>query len=645
MKFTDIYKNLEKKYNADIVIIQGLSTTYYAYGKKISNLVDELNLMQPVIDDKFAIKIASSKINQIEDHLKESNYQYIILELTTSTIDDEFRKDKYTVASTSIPESKGEIFDNRNASGNYPKRRRNTLEKVEAANIFEENTHKLPTEIIELNDEQKQTLRKINSWVDSNNRIAILTGRAGTGKTTLLKSVTNLLSKRKKSFQLLAPTGRASRILSKKSGQNSQTIHSEIYQFNIDKLNMKKDNDEQQQSFEEGDFSLDWGIKTSENLAQIYIIDEASMIGDREKPRGELNFGTGRLLNDLLFQTGIIDKKNTNTKILFVGDSMQLPPIKEENSVALDADYLLKKYRLDYYPEKFELTQVMRQAKNSLILSNAEILRDKISQKDYSPLKIKIDDNSVSRTTPKRSQNLGIENNDFSKRIVVSRSNAAAYGYNKSIRESRFGKNYTEDLMPDDQVIVTSNNPKYGCYNGDIYTIIEIIESETRPIKLSKSAKFRKNPEKIDLFFKTVVIRPIEFDDEKYNKKIIIIENLLNKPATFLSHEEIIASRVDWNNRIRDLNLDIEAKKRNLLEDEYINAVQIKYAYAITCHKAQGGEWENVTVYIEYLQHNDSYYRWLYTAISRSINKLSFINLQVDNTEYLGANESDEPKY
>ena len=645
MKFTDIYKNLEKKYNADIVIIQGLSTTYYAYGKKISNLVDELNLMQPVIDDKFAIKIASSKINQIEDHLKESNYQYIILELTTSTIDDEFRKDKYTVASTSIPESKGEIFDNRNASGNYPKRRRNTLEKVETANIFEENTHKLPTEIIELNDEQKQTLRKINSWVDSNNRIAILTGRAGTGKTTLLKSVTNLLSKRKKSFQLLAPTGRASRILSKKSGQNSQTIHSEIYQFNIDKLNMKKDNDEQQQSFEEGDFSLDWGIKTSENLAQIYIIDEASMIGDREKPRGELNFGTGRLLNDLLFQTGIIDKKNTNTKILFVGDSMQLPPIKEENSVALDADYLLKKYRLDYYPEKFELTQVMRQAKNSLILSNAEILRDKISQKDYSPLKIKIDDNSVSRTTPKRSQNLGIENNDFSKRIVVSRSNAAAYGYNKSIRESRFGKNYTEDLMPDDQVIVTSNNPKYGCYNGDIYTIIEIIESETRPIKLSKSAKFRKNPEKIDLFFKTVVIRPIEFDDEKYNKKIIIIENLLNKPATFLSHEEIIASRVDWNNRIRDLNLDIEAKKRNLLEDEYINAVQIKYAYAITCHKAQGGEWENVTVYIEYLQHNDSYYRWLYTAISRSINKLSFINLQVDNTEYLGANESDEPKY
>ena len=645
MKFTDIYKNLEKKYNADIIIIQGLSTTYYAYGKKISNLVDELNLMQPVIDDKFAIKIASSKINQIEDHLKEFNYQYIILELTTSTIDDEFRKDKYTVASTSIPESKGEIFDNRNASGNYPKRRRNTLEKVEDANIFEENTHKLPTEIIELNDEQKQTLRKINSWVDSNNRIAILTGRAGTGKTTLLKSVTNLLSKRKKSFQLLAPTGRASRILSKKSGQNSQTIHSEIYQFNIDKLNMKKDNDEQQQSFEEGDFSLDWGIKTSENLAQIYIIDEASMIGDREKPRGELNFGTGRLLNDLLFQTGIIDKKNTNTKILFVGDSMQLPPIKEENSVALDADYLLKKYRLDYYPEKFELTQVMRQAKNSLILSNAEILRDKISQKDYSPLKIKIDDNSVSRTTPKRSQNLGIENNDFSKRIVVSRSNAAAYGYNKSIRESRFGKNYTEDLMPDDQVIVTSNNPKYGCYNGDIYTIIEIIESETRPIKLSKSAKFRKNPEKIDLFFKTVVIRPIEFDDEKYNKKIIIIENLLNKPTTFLSHEEIIASRVDWNNRIRDLNLDIEAKKRNLLEDEYINAVQIKYAYAITCHKAQGGEWENVTVYIEYLQHNDSYYRWLYTAISRSINKLSFINLQVDNTEYLGTNESDEPKY
>ena len=111
-----------------------------------------------------------------------------------------------------------------------------------------------------------------------------------------------------------------------------------------------------------------------------------------------------------------------------------------------------------------------------------------------------------------------------------------------------------------------------------------------------------------------------------------------------MSNEEIIASRVDWNNRIRDLDLDIEAKKRNLLEDGYLNAVKIKYAYAITCHKAQGGEWEDVTVYIEHLQHNRSYYRWLYTAISRSINKLSFINLQVDNTD-LGTNESDEPKY
>jgi len=644
VKFTDIYKNLEKKYNADIIIIQGLDTTYYAYGKKISNLVDELNLMQPVTDDRFAIKIASSKINQIEDHLKEFNYQYIILELTSSTINDEFRKDEYTVALTSIPESKGEIFDNRNASGNYPKRRRNTLEKVETANIFEENTHKLPTEIIELNDEQKQTLRKINSWVDSNNPIAILTGRAGTGKTTLLKSVTNLLSKRKKTYELLAPTGRASRILSKKTGNNSKTIHAEIYQFDIDKMKMNKDNDEQQKSFEEADFSLDWGIRPSENLAKIYIIDEASMIGDHQKPRGELNFGTGRLLHDLLFQTGIIDKKNTSTKILFVGDGMQLPPIKEENSVALDPKYLLHNYHLNHLPEYFELKQVIRQDKNSLILSNAEILRDKIFQEDYSSLKIKIDNNSVSRTTTKTSQNLGIKNNDFSRRIMVSRSNATAYAYNKSIRESRFGKNYTKALKTDDQIIVTTNSDKYNCFNGDIYTIIEIIESETRSVELSKSAKFRKNPKKIDLFFKTVVIRPIEFDDEKYNKKIVIIENLLNKADAFLSNEEIIASRVDWNNRIRDLDLDIEAKKRNLLEDGYLNAVKIKYAYAITCHKAQGGEWQDVTVYIEHLQHNRSYYRWLYTAISRSINKLSFINLQVDNTD-LGTNESDEPKY
>lgn len=631
MKLKDIYIKLEEKYKADLIIIQGSNTTYYAYGEKRSNLVDELNLMQPIVENN-SIKIASGKINQIEDHLKELDYQYIILEFTSSSIDDDVRKEEYTVTKSAISKSIGDTFDNRNVSGNYPKRRKTILEKIESVNLFEENTDKLSTKKIELNDEQKQILGQINSWVDSKNRIAILTGRAGTGKTTLIKSVTKLLKERKKLFQLLAPTGRASRILTKKSEGVSQTIHSEIYQFDSKDMNMKEDNDEQQLSFEEDNFSLDWGLRPSNDNAQIYIIDEASMIGDSKKPKGQLNFGTGRLLNDLLYQTGVINKKNTNTKVLFVGDSMQLPPVKEQNSVALDADYLVKEYHLNYYPEKFELTQVMRQAKNSLILSNAENLRNKISQKDYSQLKIKIDDNSTSRTTPKRSQNLAIENNNFSKTIVITYKNSTAYAYNKSIRESRFENNYRKELLPNDQIIVTTNSLKYQCFNGDIYTVIKIISNEVRTIELKKSAKYRKKPKKINLYFKKIIVRPIEFNDEKYDKTIMIIENLLNKPSAYLDHEEIIASRVDWNNRIRFDNLGVEEKKRNFVDDLYINAVHIKYAYAITCHKAQGGEWENVTIYIEGLKHSDNYYRWLYTAMTRSINKLTFINLQEDDT-------------
>jgi len=632
MTLFEIYDSLNAKYESDIVIIQGSSSTYYCYGKKVGNLVRELNLLQPV-EENQSIKLSKDSIIQIEGHLIERNYRYIVLDLTIDLSDKEYRKHKWGVTKSNIFDAIGEHFDNRNKAGNYPKKIKKAVEIAEYSDLTDNNNENNLSNKIELNPEQKKTLRNIDEWISSSNSIAILSGRAGSGKTTLLKSVVTLLEIRKKTYVLLAPTGRASRVLSKKTNREARTIHKEIYEFDIDKMKINEDDDKQQLAFEESDFSLDFKIKAQENIAQIYIIDEASMIGDNRQAKGELNFGSGKILDDLLLQIGVIHRKNVNTKILFVGDKMQLPPIREINSVALEPDYLLRKFKLPELPQYFELTTVMRQAKNSLVLSNAENLRKKILDNNFSSLKIIIDNKSVFRTTVQDSQYDGISANDFSRRIMVTRSNATAYGYNKSIRASRFGVKNIDKLMIGDQIIVTTNSPLYDCFNGDILTVIKIIESDVRTVELNKSGQYKNKPKKINLFFKKLIVRPIEYSNDKYNKSIVIIENLLNKPEIFLDTEETIASRVDWNNRIRDLDLSSDEKKKNFFDDKYINAVRIKYAYAITCHKAQGGEWDDVTIFLQGLSHTSEYYRWLYTAMTRSSNKLSFINLQEDYVE------------
>ena len=626
MGFLEIFTDLEKKYKFDLVVIQGTEETYYCYGKGLAKLNHELNLRQP-IENNHSIKISSSHINEIENHLKDFKYVYLILELSIDH-DEEFTKYKFTVTKSSIDKAIGDSYDNRNKSGNYPKKRKKLIEKIiDLTSINPQDTSKN----FELTEEQKETLKKINDWINSSNPIAILGGRAGSGKTTLLKFVIELLNKRKKTFTLLAPTGRAARILGKKTNHDAHTIHSEIYEVDFDKIKMSNDNNEQQLSFEESDFALNFKIKAQETLSQIYIIDESSMIGDEKTSDGDMNFGSGRVLHDLLIQIGVIHRKNSDAKILFVGDRMQLPPVREDNSFALYPNHLFERFSLEQEPEFFELKNVLRQTKNSLVLENAEALRKKIIDDEGATINIKIDNKVIKRTNFLSLKKTSIENDNFNKKIVVTRSNKTAYGYNKSIRSDRFGENNSRDLMVKDQIIVTHNSPFYGCFNGDIFTVIEIKNSKIVSTELSKADIYKNNPKKIDLRFKKVIVRHIEHDDEKFNKEIIILENLLFKPDAFIDREEQIALHVDWNNRIREMNLSAEEKKRNLLNDPYLNAVKVKFAYAITCHRAQGGEWDDVTVYLDDIRYTKEYLRWLYTSITRTTNQLSFINL---NTGY-----------
>ena len=619
MELFEIYSHLSQKYKVEAVFIQGSESTFYGYGKIMGQLNEELNLLQPISDVNKSLKISSRAIDKIEDHLKDFNHSYLILKLHESDLDSSLNKKEYIVESGSNKNAFDEKFDNKNANGNYPKKRKTTVE------IVQEND-----KTITLNQEQKNALFEIGEWIKSDNSIAMLTGRAGTGKTTLLKSVVALLEKRKLTYSLLAPTGRAARVLKAKTERQASTIHNEIYVFDKDEMKISGDSEVQQLAFEESDFSLNFKIKDEENLAQVYIVDESSMLGNKKSPSNDLNFGSGHLLTDLLTQIGVINKKNVDSKILFVGDKAQLPPIRELDSLALSPDLLIKEFKLPFKPKYLELKKVMRQSGNSLILKNAEKLRTCIEEKsDFMP-KIEVDNNTVSHTTPETIKNYVIEKQNFKHHIMVTRSNKQAYSYNSVFREKVYGKNQKE-LMPGDLIMATRNSLNGGVSNGDIYEVIKILTSETRRVSLSKSTEYKNNSKYIELKYKKIVARLIEHEEDKNNVEIFITENLFYKPEIFLHKDEIVASHVDWNNRIRDENFKIEEKRDSYLNDKYLNAVPMKFAYAITCHKAQGGEWENVSIFLPVKSTIDeSYFRWLYTAITRSTKALSFINLPKD---------------
>ncbi|SMC73910.1 ATP-dependent DNA helicase [Polynucleobacter kasalickyi] len=621
MKFSEISKILIDQFNLKIIVIQGNKETLYCYGDKAKDLAIELNISLPA-DLTHSLKIPSSQIEKCEDHLKSYGYKYAILELHEFDLKTDFNKKNWIVTRTSSDEAIGITFDNKNLTGEYPRKRKTILETI-----------LLPTELsldedtsITLNEEQIQILTQIDNWLSNDNQIAIISGRAGTGKTTLLKYVVKLIEKRKKTLSLLAPTGRAARVITKKTGVQANTIHSEIYVLDSNSIKMSEDPESQQRAFEESDFSLNFKLKEEENLAQIYIVDEASLIGDSLGSQGDLNFGTGRLLNDLLTQIGVIHRKNTSTKILFVGDSYQLPPVRENSSPALDILYMSRTFKLTKLPEFYELTKVMRQSENSLILQNAEIIRSQINDKKNGFISLKFNDKDFYHSDAISVQK-EVSNQSLANRIMITRSNQNAHGFNKSIRSRRFKGLDTSQPQINDLIIVNTNSSKYGCYNGDIYSIIELSERQIITVVLEKSSRFKHKPETVNLLFRDILIRPIEFiESNKFDKQVKVIENLLNSPENALDKSESIGLHVDWNNRTKLANLTVEEKKKDLLHDPYINAVQIKYAYAITCHKSQGGEWPHAGVFLEGKLEHESDFRWLYTAVTRATKTLSLIN-------------------
>ncbi|HEX5003036.1 MAG TPA: AAA family ATPase [Bacteroidia bacterium] len=439
---------------------------------------------------------------------------------------------------------------------------------------------------------QAEAIRRIANFLEKSGTgdTYLLKGYAGTGKTTIISALVRALPETGIKTLLLAPTGRAAKVVSGYSGKQAHTIHRRIYRTRL---------------LEGGGMAYELAGNSYKNT--LLIVDEASMIAE-----GNGRFGERNLLKDLLDYV----KSGENCRLLLVGDTAQLPPVHEDESPALDIKKLSGFYGLR--AGHFELTEVVRQEETSGILTNATIIRDAI-RNNSNAIRLKTGLSGFERIS---SAELGDKMNeafgtDTTAAIVITRSNKAAINYNRQIRFG--GLWFTEELDGGDLLMCAKNNyfwldasSSLGFIaNGDILKLKSIRSFEERyGFRFAEvTAMFADYPEHPAFELKIIM-------DSLYSEGPALTRDQSNNLYTSLSGQ-------------LPEQLSKTARYAALAQNEWYNAVQVKFAYAVTCHKAQGGQWDAVFIDAGSLMAegiDKNYLRWLYTAITRATKKVYLIN-------------------
>ena len=453
---------------------------------------------------------------------------------------------------------------------------------------------------------QDRLMRKVADFVTSDDSdILVVNGYAGTGKTTAISSVIATLKEYETRCVLLAPTGRAAKVLSSYAGQPAFTIHKHIYR----------------QKSVGGDGFGQFTLSPNKDKTTLLVVDEVSLIGiDAGQQQSTAAFGTGTLLDDLISFV----RSGVECKVILIGDSAQLPPVGLDASPALMKDYMAMHGGVEYA----ELSTVVRQQNESGILHNATLLRQMQAELEYGAGMMELCD-------------LGLEVDGFEdverisggdliekisdayarygedETVILCRSNKRAIKYNLGIRSTVQFKE--EKLVRDDKLMIVKN-----CYqfveglegmdyiaNGDI-------------VKLQKISKFE---ERYGLHFAQARISFPDYDDQEITAKVIL--DTLESESASLTYEQSNALYQGVNEDYAHLTTK---KKRYeaVREDKYYNALQLKYANAITCHKSQGGQWKCVFVDNAFWQDELTLddLKWLYTAITRATEKVYLVNFK-----------------
>lgn len=472
---------------------------------------------------------------------------------------------------------------------------------------------------LNLSRDQETALTMLAAFLSSPSHIFMLKGYAGSGKTTILKGLVEYLSAVEKDFVLMAPTGRAAKVIREKTGQEAYTIHKTIYSFD-DMIEV-----------EEGDsFYYYYKIRNNTGVTgKVFIVDEASMLSDAKSEGEFFRFGTSHLLSDLISYTRVAHEK-VGSKIIFVGDPCQLPPVNDSSSKAFDPKYLIDKFGV--LSEETEMKEVIRQGIESGILSASSKLRKSISSGFFNDFNLKANGKDI--FNPSYTTFLDDWQKAESPKIIVASKNKTCLDLNLQIREKRFG-NANMPMQKSDIVIMGGNNYRKGIFNGE-FAVVNAISDV--PIQRTITLK-GKSP--ITLSWRDV---EIIFPDAESKNKIVtgkMLENFL-LGDNYLKPEETQALFVDFRSRNKELKPHTEEFKEAITQDEYFNCLLMKYGYAVTCHKAQGGEWNNVftvwdhdnqgdfNCYIDEQRRagkaNENFYRWGYTAITRASSRLYALN-------------------
>lgn len=460
-----------------------------------------------------------------------------------------------------------------------------------------------------LTPSQQSAFEKLEEFVNSDDRIFILKGSAGTGKTTLLKALVQSLASNGWKCVLMAPTGRASFILGEKTGHPAATIHRTIYQI---EEGLKDDGT--------GQMTFRLRHNDSSTDRTIYFVDEASMVSDIYSENDMFKFGSGYLLKDVLDYCGA-------RKIVFVGDYAQLPPVGQYFSPAMSAEYLQEKYHASC--REAMLKEVVRQVEDSFVYKNATFIRDAIESSRYNEFAVK-DGDDVTKSEALIEDYKSITQGSIDQSaIVIAFSNKQVLDYNLAIRDYLFKSNQ-ERLVSGDLLIVSQNNYHYSeeLYNG---TIVRVLSCDTDDLLEKRTVRF--NTSEKDAYGETVVaekelsFRKAVIETASHNQvNCLLLDCFITDAIGSPDKEWNQALIVDFGNRMRQEGIAIgsEEYRSRMKTDPYLHALICKYGYAITCHKAQGGEWEKVFVDMDKLsgKQNSDYFRWAYTAITRSSRQL-----------------------
>lgn len=432
--------------------------------------------------------------------------------------------------------------------------------------------------------------------------VLLLKGYAGTGKTTLVGTLVKSVSSLRYKTVLLAPTGRAAKVMAAYANRTAYTIHKRIYFTQ-----------------QERQGNLSFKLQKNKFKRTVFLVDEASMIADQQQ-QSKL-FENGSLLHDLIHYV----QSGAQCKLILIGDTAQLPPVHTTLSPALDPHVLSLEHGLT--PSEVELNQVVRQGKDSGILFNATRIRHQLLAHDTTSFKFTLlpfpdiirlqDGYEIQDAIETAFREVGRE-----EMACIVRSNKRANGYNKQIRTQILGKE--QELAKGDLLMVVKNNyhwlaPDSGpgfIANGDIVEVLKI-----------KAIK-----ELYDFRFAEVQVQMLDYPDEDPFDTVFILDTL-----TMDTHALSFEDNTKLYQAVREDYAHLPQYKQylNVKKNPFFNALQVKYAYAFTCHKAQGGQWKRVLVEKPYLPDglDAGFFRWLYTAVTRATEQLFLVGFGDEHVE------------